>query len=416
MLSPPRFTAIGRSALPDRPSTEALLQHCAQVLNSARRADASTRAAKAPSFNALRFLRTDEHGLSRILADVLDPDGSHGQGAAFLEEFLRLVWPEHSVKAQGATVTVESRTDRITANRRRLDIRLQFGRTGVLGIENKAWDAVDQPGQVGAYLEQLSREHVNHRLIYLTRYDSEPPHPDSLGSIDPGSRLLCLGFRDLVPWLERCAAQARNERVRSFLVDFTTFIETDMRSTVPADDQLIVSTALDSAEATDAALELLAAGDAIKSALLQRFVGWLRARVESSRIDPIWKLTSDNDLTVRHAGIALHAPGYRYGLRVDFYGRGANDVSVGVHSWGHLRHGDEGTVREAVVPALGIFSAAEGWPWYRAFPRFPSWGHSLDAMRAVADPSDSGMAAYACELFESLYTDLKNAGALESLR
>ena len=41
-------------------------------------------------FNALDYLRADEHGLSRIVADMLDPRGTHGQGTGFLSELLGL--------------------------------------------------------------------------------------------------------------------------------------------------------------------------------------------------------------------------------------------------------------------------------------------------------------------------------------
>lgn len=39
-------------------------------------------------FNVFDYLRTDELGLSRIIADLLDPAGTHGQGALFLKALL----------------------------------------------------------------------------------------------------------------------------------------------------------------------------------------------------------------------------------------------------------------------------------------------------------------------------------------
>ena len=42
----------------------------------------------ARKFNVLDYLKTDELGLSRIIADLLNPDGSHGQAALFLRTFL----------------------------------------------------------------------------------------------------------------------------------------------------------------------------------------------------------------------------------------------------------------------------------------------------------------------------------------
>ena len=45
-------------------------------------------------FNALDYLRTDELGLSRIVGDLLDPGGTHGQGTGFLARFEDLVGPD----------------------------------------------------------------------------------------------------------------------------------------------------------------------------------------------------------------------------------------------------------------------------------------------------------------------------------
>jgi hypothetical protein len=43
----------------------------------------------APDFNVFRYLKQDENLLSDIIADLLDPRGTHGQGPMFLDKFLR---------------------------------------------------------------------------------------------------------------------------------------------------------------------------------------------------------------------------------------------------------------------------------------------------------------------------------------
>src|SRR5437762_477168 len=42
---------------------------------------------EAPSFRVLSLLSPDENRLSDIIAELLDPHGSHGQGTAFLTLF-----------------------------------------------------------------------------------------------------------------------------------------------------------------------------------------------------------------------------------------------------------------------------------------------------------------------------------------
>lgn len=57
-------------------------------------------------FNALDYLRTDEIGLSRIVADLLDPDGPYGQGACFLALFL-VPLIEQDRLPRGSTFTLD---------------------------------------------------------------------------------------------------------------------------------------------------------------------------------------------------------------------------------------------------------------------------------------------------------------------
>ena len=45
----------------------------------------------ASRFNVFDYLRDDELGLSRVLADLLDPAGPHGQKTLFLRSFLSLI-------------------------------------------------------------------------------------------------------------------------------------------------------------------------------------------------------------------------------------------------------------------------------------------------------------------------------------
>ncbi len=52
-------------------------------------------------FNVLDYVRTDELGLSKILADLFDPKGHHGQGTLFLQCFMEGLgkltdWPDLS--------------------------------------------------------------------------------------------------------------------------------------------------------------------------------------------------------------------------------------------------------------------------------------------------------------------------------
>jgi len=87
----------------------------------------------APDFRLFDYLRTDEYGLSRCLADLLNPKGKHGQSEAFLASFLGRIGRADWVTAdQCRRVVREQATDK----GRRIDIFLEL-RNCVIGIENK---------------------------------------------------------------------------------------------------------------------------------------------------------------------------------------------------------------------------------------------------------------------------------------
>ena len=59
-------------------------------LDSARVLERELDRKLAHRFNVLDYLRDDELGLSRIIADLLNPEKSHGQGTLFLQTLLSL--------------------------------------------------------------------------------------------------------------------------------------------------------------------------------------------------------------------------------------------------------------------------------------------------------------------------------------
>lgn len=97
--------------------------------------------AQSAEFNPLRLLPPSETGHSRLLGELLNPYGTHGQGNFFLSSFLELIGAEGS---QGRwAVTVE--LGRIDILLKRLDCE------GVVIIENKSNGACDQKNQIYRY-------------------------------------------------------------------------------------------------------------------------------------------------------------------------------------------------------------------------------------------------------------------------
>ena len=148
-------------------------------------------------FNVFDYLRTDELGLSKMIGDLLDPDGSHGQGAAFLECLTeRLIKEERLEFAKNcdlsrSKVDLELPFKNKCGKERRIDIAVQIDDAQhgkhCLAIESKTNFAVDQPGQVEDYLWWIENKfcpgqnNSKHLIVYLTPTGEGP----SEGSVSP---------------------------------------------------------------------------------------------------------------------------------------------------------------------------------------------------------------------------------------
>ena len=237
----------------------------------AREMDARLNRQLALRFNVLDYIRTSELGLSRVIADLLDPQATHGQGVLFLKTLLRGL--QRSSQKMGrpldltlnygtqwtvAENTVRVEVERTISDHRRLDISVQFkgsdDRPRCLAIENKPY-AGDQKNQIRDYLDFMEREYgdqrpTNHLLIYLsrtgelpsewsvekTRLDREIKECDFAvmgfwvhGASDLAqeeddlaeSRLL-LDY-SLAMWFKACRKECDVERLRNFLRDAEDF-------------------------------------------------------------------------------------------------------------------------------------------------------------------------------------------------
>jgi len=112
----------------------------------------------ASSFNVFDYIDPNENGLSDIIAELLNPNGSHGQGDIFLKGFLEIIVEQKGYSTQNANLIREGTTDFIPNLYRRIDITIEFdsGKSAI-GIENKPW-AGEQEDQIKDYKEHLSKK------------------------------------------------------------------------------------------------------------------------------------------------------------------------------------------------------------------------------------------------------------------
>ena len=122
-------------------------------------------AANGENFNVFKLLgrETDEvHTHSAILADLLNPRGSHGQGVAFASKFK----PFEQLGLDGDKLKKARVQAEVAKSIGRIDILIETDQWCIV-IENKIY-ADDQPRQMERYHEFASNEGKRYKLFYLT--------------------------------------------------------------------------------------------------------------------------------------------------------------------------------------------------------------------------------------------------------
>lgn len=180
----------------------------------------------AGTFNIFRLLGVAHDEVrthSALLANLLDPHGSHAQGTLFLERFLiccnkmfpELPAPSIPITAGRWTVRTEFMTPQGI-----LDIVLSSSRLSHLYvIENKVWamEQTDQLTRYDGWLKQQS-QYAHRALFYLT--------PDGRPSLTSGDApYYRLSYRaHIVPWLEETLAEVEAPHVVETLKQYLKVI------------------------------------------------------------------------------------------------------------------------------------------------------------------------------------------------
>ena len=257
-----------------------LLNEVAFKMGTLREARSRFSAQLAPEFRIFDYLRTDEMGLSRCIASLLDPKGRHGQGRVFLDALLKRVGSvsDWATNTDNCVVIMEKQAN----GQRRIDIYLDFQKDGIIGIENKPW-AGDQGQQLADYAAYLEKEAGLKKwlLIYLSNRD---PSKESIGTsereeYEKSGHYVRLTYADLIKWLEECACKSKATNVRVFIEELAKIIRTSINGELDmSEEQEIKSIILKSTENLASAFQISNTINAVREELLKL----LRIELESS--------------------------------------------------------------------------------------------------------------------------------------
>ena len=164
-------------------------------------------------YNIYRILNLtqNEVQMCRVLADLLNPSGEHGQGAKYLGCFVRTVL--------GLDISDEEIEDAhvykeypITDDRR-IDIVITY-HGGFIPMEVKI-NAGDQKSQCYDYYQFAKKRDKNAFVVYLTKSGYKPSEYSLTGRADdrlPEGAVKCISFsEDILRWLEDIKAGSPDE-------------------------------------------------------------------------------------------------------------------------------------------------------------------------------------------------------------
>ena len=217
-----------------------------QVIENFRLQREKTELYDSNRFNPFQFLRTDEMGLSKILAFLLDPTETHGQGDLFLNSFLKFINKHQFLAYKKVNIYREKTTKKTTKENRRHDIfiegLLDNKIAWVISIENKLQGAVDREDQMNDYAIDL-KNYVSESyfLIYLPIFSNNPPgisiSEKDWAELMSDKKAMVLSASMLIQWLDNTIIIA--PAVKQFCNDFKKFLSEDIMGNTQNSNELI---------------------------------------------------------------------------------------------------------------------------------------------------------------------------------
>ncbi|EJC75765.1 hypothetical protein Rleg10DRAFT_5594 [Rhizobium leguminosarum bv. trifolii WSM2012] len=172
----------------------------------------------ATTFSPFSIFNPDENTLSRVIAELFNPAGSHGQGLLFLNGLLSAI----GIPRLNRLDTVKVRREVMTRAKRRIDVVIETSRY-VIGIENKPW-AVQQRNQLGDYLDELKADLHGRKpvLIFLSDQQAQTAGKEAIRipyyySEDKAATLHSV--------LKNLTGEIKASTPKAFVEDFLRYIE-----------------------------------------------------------------------------------------------------------------------------------------------------------------------------------------------
>ena len=246
-------------------------------------------------FNVFKYLRTDELGLSQLIADLLNPEAEHGQGSLFLQAMLDQL-PRDCVLPSEIQVNPRNQikvlTERGTPAGRRIDVSVDIPDRGgpyCLAFENKPY-AEDEPRQILDYLNFLKSKYRSHFLLVYVPPEDRMPSEIALPAkcVEKWSANFCVmpyngASNSLERWVAECRRRCEVERLDWFLRQFQTFCNQrfgGLTMTSDAETREIRAYLWENSNQMQSALAVHDAWQVIREEICKDFLEHLRGKLE----------------------------------------------------------------------------------------------------------------------------------------
>ena len=383
----------------------------------------------AQRFNVFDYVRTDELGLSRVIANLLDPHGSHGQGSLFL----RLMPAVRKLVGTGGVpdddeISVE--LERVITAQRRIDVSVEMwinGQPYCLAIENKPY-AGDQEDQVKDYLEFLSDAYRENFILTYLSPNGDGPSEKSI----PESKLRLWSARfetmpyweppvsgsrpSLAHWFGECRRTCDVDRLRWFLRDGEEFCRKTFGGIVTAGEvEATRKFILSDHSHMKTAMTVFETWPLVRDKICKDFLTNLRTHIgdiaseqgKGELIDLEWS---------GYRGICLSKQGW-HGCVVVL----ATDLKqpirwyVGVHEVKEIDEKRRTSLQRGLNSELGKGKAGKGWPWWKDVDdRYRNWEVIVPELHEDLNDTDDGrkrgdITEYYVELFQGVVNGLSKS-------
>jgi hypothetical protein len=353
----------------------------------------------APDFRIFDYMRDDENGLSRCLADFLDPKGRHGQGSLFLNAFLdRAECADWAKTSECRSVKTEKAIDK----ERRIDIFIEF-ENGVIGIENKPW-AGDQPLQLSDYVDWLMAFSVKKEWLLIFLGNREPSESSIAAhkreSLTKDKHFVRMDFDDLSNWMQECAGKTKALTVRIFVEELAKYVRTRVNQEIDmTEEREVKQSVLASSENLEAAFLVAKSFGSVKRDLVQKLEIDLRAALSEKSYQLRYNKEFFNGSRWNNIGILFETQQDKC-LSFEFDCSGYREFLWGIAKTTEEINKDEASVLEINEIMTTLFGHSgdqtptnKWWPWYiyandiRFDKAFRDWQNNPEPWQAMLDGS-----------------------------